>query len=153
MEMGDMERSVFELHDRRLNEFEVRFNQSTRDFTEIKDALKQLAERLNEGVAKTQQRLLQENGEIRLEIQGLKHAIEIDVLKMNDKIDTVHKGLIDKIEPLEDSNRHMTRVYVWGIVGGVVLGIIGFLTTKFMEKAFVKAEAPIVGNIAKRVDK
>lgn len=151
--MNEIERSVWELHDRRLNDHEVRFNENTKDFTEIKDALKQLAERLNEGVSKTQQKLLSENGEIKLSIKDLTHAVEIQNLKLNDKIDTVHAQLIDRVEPLEQSNAARDKVYVWGVLAGLILGIVGFVTAKALEKFWPKQPAPVVQSWENKTNK
>lgn len=136
--MNEIEKSAWELHDRRLNEHELRFNQGTRDFQEIKDVLKQLAERLNEGVSKTQQKILEENKQIEINMRDLTHAVEMSNVKLNDKIDTVHKTLLDRVEPLESSNRNRDKVYVWGVLAGLILGIVGFITKTIMEKTFLR---------------
>lgn len=138
--MNEIEKTVWELHDKRLNEHEVRFNQSTRDFTEIKDWLKQLAERLNEGVSKTQQKLLEENKNIELSIKDLTHTIELHRKDIYTKIDTVHTQLVDRIVPLEDSEKKTDRIW-WAIVGAFIVMITTFVGIRFLDRIWPKEKA------------
>lgn len=124
--MHEMEQKVWEQHDRRLNEHELRFNQGTRDFTEIKDALRQITERINEGVSKTQQRILEENKTLEMAMRDLKHAVELNTEKMNNKIDTVDDALKKRLQPIEDWKEKFSNIYMWGIISGVIIGMVAF---------------------------
>lgn len=136
--MSDMVEKVWELHDKRLNEHELRFNQGTRDFQEIKDVLRQLSERLNEGVSKTQQKLLEDNKSIELGLRDLKHAVELNTTNMNNKIDIVEDNLNKRIKPLEDSSERLNKIYVWSILSGVIGGLVLFGSTKVFERIWPK---------------
>jgi hypothetical protein len=132
--MESMEQEIWKLHDARLSDHERKFADEARVGQEIKDTLKQLMERVNEGISKTQQKILDKDSQIEISMRDLTHAVEIQNIKLNDKIDTVHSQIRDRIEPLEQSNRARDKVYVWGVLAGLILGIVGFFTTKFLEK-------------------
>lgn len=132
--MNEIERTVWEQHDRRLNDHEVRFNQGTQNFTEIKDAIRQLTERINEGVSKTQQKLLEENKNLSIDIRDLKHAVELNTEKMHNKIDIVDENLKKRIAPLEESARQINKIYVWGVLTGLVAGVMTWGTRVVLNK-------------------
>lgn len=132
--MHEVEQKVWEQHDRRLNEHELRFNQGTKDFTEIKDQLKQLMERINEGVSKTQNRILEENKTIEFAMKDLKHAVELNTEKMNNKVDLVEDRLVKRVGSLESSYQQISKIYVWAIVSGVVGGLVIWGTKEMLDK-------------------
>jgi hypothetical protein len=140
--VNEIERSVWEQHDRRLNEHEVRFNQGTKDFTEIKEALKQLTERINEGVSKTQQRILEKHQGIELAVNNLSHAVELSTEKMNTKIDNVHNQLLERLDPLEKAEAKKDRLW-WLLLGAVVLVTVTVLGTRMIDRLWPKEVPPV----------
>jgi glycyl-tRNA synthetase (class II) len=131
-----MESKIWELHDKRLNSHEERFTENARSNEQIKDALKQLMERVNEGVSKTQQRILEENKKIELDLRDISHSIEINMLKMNEKIDGNDYELKKRIEPLEIKTEKINNIYIYSIVGGVILGLTAFASTKLIDRVW-----------------
>jgi len=134
--LNEIEQKVWEQHDRRLNEHELRFNQGTKDFTEIKDALKQLTERINEGVSKTQQRILEENKTIEIAMHDLRHAVDLNTEKMNNKVDIVEDSLSKRVTKMEETNQKRDSIYIWAVVIGVVSGLAMWGTKTALDRFF-----------------
>lgn len=145
--MNEIERKVWELHDSRLNDHEKRFEKSERSFQEIEDQLKYMIGRIDNGISPSVNAIKTDNTELRVILRDIDHKIEIHNIKLTDKIDSVNNTLIDRIEPLETSNKNRDKIYVWAIVGGFVLGLVGFGTSKIMEKIWPKDNQTIAERV------
>lgn len=138
--VNEMEQKIYEMHDARLNDHEVRFNQATRDFTEIKDWLKQLSERLNEGVAKTQQKILEKHTNLEISLNDLNHKMDLNNEKMNTKVDTVEYNLDKRIAPLELSYQRKDRFW-WQILATIIIVMGTIVITRMAERLWPKQES------------
>ncbi len=142
-----VDEKIWELHDRRLNEHETRFNKGSENFQELKDALKQLTERINEGVSKTQHRILDEQKTIQLGMKDLEHKIDIDLLKMKEQNDAAHSSVVKRVSDLEGQQEKISNIYVWSIVGGVVAGLTLFGVMKATERFSSKVQTDAIEKI------
>ncbi len=139
---SETDKQIWVVHDSRLNEHEKRFTENARGIQAIEDTLHQLLERINEGVSKTQHKILDENKAIEMHLKDLTHKVDIDLLRMNEKIDTQTKYLRDEIQPIVLFKEKFSNLYLWSIVGGVVIGLTGFFTSELIKRFVDKANSP-----------
>lgn len=130
--MNEIEKSVWEMHDSRLNDHEKRFERSERSFQEIEDQLKYIIGRMDNGMSPSMNEIKKDNSEIRVMLRDIDHKIEIQNLKMNDKIDTVESNLVKRIAPLEESEKKTDRIW-WAIAAAIIVVSVGFVGTRIFE--------------------
>lgn len=137
--MNEMEQKLWDAHEKRLNESSETSRDISKALQRLEDNWKQLTERVNEGVAKTQQKILDKDAQIELQLKDLKHDAEIRDMKVHDRINLVEAELIKKIDPLQQTYNKIDRVY-WLILAALIVMIVGFFGPKIIDKLLAKDE-------------
>lgn len=143
---SDIDKDIWRQHDHRLNDIDKRFADSARSFQQIEDQIKYMIGRIDNGLSPSVNDVRKENSEIRIAITNLDHKLEISQMKMHEKVDTSFDLLKKDIGPILEWKEKFQNIWVWSIVSGFILGMVGFGTIRLAEK-LTKKQANEIPNI------
>ncbi len=137
--------------DRRVSGHDKDMADIKRDFTEVSHEIKEILNRVNNGLSPSVGEVRKENSEIRLSIQALSHKIELDMIEMKGMVreTTEHtRHMVDnfdkhKVTPVANEMNFIKKTFVYGLVGALIV-FLGQLTMKNLWDKIFKPETPIV---------
>lgn len=130
--------------DRRISEHDTKIAEAQRDHTELSHEIKQLLERINQGVSPSVNAVRKENSEIKLSLADLKHKFEIDMIDMKTVVResaeltrTMIKNFDEsKVEPIKSEVGLIKKTFIYGLVGALIV----FLGEKTMSMVWQHIE-------------
>ncbi len=139
--------------DRRVSDHDSKIANTQRDYTELGHEVKELLNRINNGVSPSVNEIRKENSEIKLAIANIDHEFKIGMLEMKNMVETVVSGMDMKLKNFEDNTivpvqKSMSRiqgVLFYGLVGALIAfsgqRIIGNIWDKIFNKDATSIEA------------
>ncbi len=139
--------------DRRVSDHDSKLANAQRDYTELGHEIKQLLERINNGVSPSVNEVRKENSEIKLAISNMEHKFDIGMMEMKGMVEGVVGGINMKIEsydentiiPIRKDMNRIQGVLFYGLVGALIIfsgqKILGSLWDKVFNKEPVKQES------------
>ena len=132
--------------DRRVSDQEEKISDTRRDYTELSHEIKELLNRINNGVSPSVNEVRKENSEIRLAIANLSHQIEIEKIEMKTVVreSAEHTRLMienfdaSKLSPVIREVGHIKKTFINGIVGAVIVAIGAKGINIIWDKVFIK---------------
>lgn len=122
--------------DRRITDHDSKLASNQRDYTELTHEIKELMNRINNGVSPSVNEVRKENSEIKLSIAELSHKLELSMIDMKGVVreSAEHtRAMIDnfdkyRLNPTEREVGFMKKTFVYGVVGALIvfLGQKGF---------------------------
>lgn len=147
--------------DRRVSDHDNKIAQGARDLTQLSLEIKQLLERINQGVSPSVNAVRQENSEIKLALADMKHKFELDMIDMKTMVresteltrSMLHNFETAKIAPLNSEIGFIKKTFIYGLVGAGVVFIGEKVMNVIWEKVFPIAPTAIVEtHISGKVD-
>ena len=115
--------------DRRVSEHDAKLSNSQRDYTELTHEIKELMNRINNGVSPSVNEVRKENSEIKLQISELNHSLEINMRDMKQVVreSADHTRLMvenfekARLAPLEHDMSFIKKTFVYGLIGALIV--------------------------------
>jgi seryl-tRNA synthetase len=128
--------------DRRVSEHDTKISNGQRDYTELAHEIKELMNRINNGVSPSLNEVRKENSEIKLSIADLSHKLELSTIDMKavvresaDHTRLMIKNFDDhKLAPIEKEIGFMKKTFIYGLVGALFV----FIGQKGINVAYEK---------------
>ncbi len=125
----DREKDYLASLDRRVSEHDSQLSSSQRDYTELTHEIKELMNRINNGVSPSVNEVRKENSEIKLSIADLSHKLDINTIEMKTTVresaeltrTMLHNFEKAKLEPVEKEVGMMKKTFIYGLVGAVIV--------------------------------
>jgi len=154
--MGSVsDKEFWESHDRKLAEHENKISDVKRDYSEIRHEIRQLMERINMGISPTQNKILEKQSDIEMSLTQMDHKMELKLIGMEEKINTVAEGINLKIESFHENEimpvKSDIEILKKTLIYGVVTGAIGVLITLGGKTAWDKMFNQNEGNRETRI--
>jgi seryl-tRNA synthetase len=121
--------------DRRVSDHDNKLSLAQRDYTELSHEIKELMNRINNGISPSVNEVRKENAAITLSIAELSHKLELSTMDMKSVVreSADHTRLMiqnfdeHKLRPVETEVAFMKKTFIYGVVGAliVVLGQAG----------------------------
>jgi hypothetical protein len=143
--------------DRRVSEHDARLATVFARDVELAHEIKQLLERINQGVSPSVNAVRQENSEIKLSLADLRHKFEIDMIEMKTMTresveltrSMLHNFQEGTIQPIQKEVGFMKKTFIYGLVGAFIVFIgekgLNAAWDKFFEKQRAPLSAPTRG--------
>ncbi len=147
--MSEVDKDYLASLDRRIVDHDNKLASSARDHTELAHEIKELLNRINNGVSPSVNKVRDDNVEIKSSLKDLAHQIDLDMRGMKDMVreTTEHTRLMvtnfekHRLEPVEREIGFMKKTFLYGLVGaGLVFAgniTLGILWKKFFESRVV----------------
>lgn len=137
--------------DRRITDHDNKISTAQRDHTELVQEIKQLMERINQGVSPSVNAVRQENSEIKLTLSDLSHKMDMNMMEMKSTVresaDLTRTMLNNfensHVEPLEKEVGFMKKTFIYGIVGAVLVFIGDKAINAVWDRVFNRVEARV----------
>jgi t-SNARE complex subunit (syntaxin) len=121
---GLSEKDLILLHEQKISEIQRDNREIEKSIETTQEQLKQLIERINMGVAPTQQKILDKSNAIEILIGDLRSKFEVTLVKIEA---TFKYDIADIQRAVESQGRFMDnfkKVWVWGILGAVLILVV-----------------------------
>lgn len=150
--MSELEKDYLASLDRRISEHDEKIADAARDHTELTHEIKQLLERINNGVSPSVNKVREVNEEIKGEIRDLAHKFELDRREMKDMVkeSTEHTRLMvenfdkHRLAPIERDMGFMKKTFLYGLVGALIVFVGQKAISVVWEKVFDQRVAATV---------
>lgn len=117
--------------DRRISDNDAKYSVMQRDQTELSHAIKQLLERINQGLSPSVNAVRQENSEIKLALADLTHKMEISQIEMKTMVresTELTRTMLSNFEkaevkPMKDEIGFIKKTFIYGLVGALIVFI------------------------------
>lgn len=127
--MSDVEREMWVSLDRRLNDHDSKISNAGRDYTELKNEIRQMMERINMGVSPTQNKILEKQSNIERQISDMDHKLEKSLISMEATVKSATDGMNmhmenfekTQVKPLAARMGRMEAFWFYTIVGSLVV--------------------------------
>lgn len=144
--MSEVEREIWVSLDRRLADHEMKIANVGRDYTELKNEIRQLMERINMGVSPTQNKILEKQSNIEKQISDFDHKWEKSILKMETSVQGAVQGMNDHLElfdknniaPLNSRLRRLENVLFYSLIGGALMFVVNLGLGSIKDRFFKK---------------
>jgi chromosome segregation ATPase len=143
--------------DRRITDHDAKLTGTQRDYTELTHEIKELLNRINNGVSPSVNEVRKENSQIKLDIADLSHKLDITTMEMKQTVretaDLTRTMLANfekaKLEPVEREVGFMKKTFIYGVVGALIVfvgqkGLNAMWDRVFMPEKHISAPAPAV---------
>lgn len=145
--------------DRRVSDHDNKISQGNRDLTQLSLEIKQLLERINQGVSPSVNAVRHENGEIKLQLAEMKHKFELDMVDMKTMVresteltrSMLHNFDTGKIAPMNSEIGFIKKTFIYGLVGAGVVFIGERVMNVVWEKVF-PSMATVAHHTPEKVD-
>ena len=127
--MDDIDKNYLASLDRRIADHDAKLSSSQRDYTELTHEIKELLNRINNGVSPSVNAVRQENSDIKLSLSDLSHKMDINTIEMKTTVREsaeLTRSMLNnfeksKLEPVEKEVGFMKKTFVYGLVGGLLV--------------------------------
>lgn len=117
--------------DRRVSDHDTKLAEAQRDHTELSHEIKQLLERINQGVSPSVNAVRQENAEIKLSLADLSHKFDIGIIDMKTMVresTELTRSMLknfdeSKVEPVKAEIGLIKKTFIYGLVGSLIVFI------------------------------
>lgn len=117
--------------DRRVSEHDSILADTQRDYTELTHEIKELMNRINNGVSPSVNEVRKENSEIKLSISDLSHKLDLSMIDMKSVVreSAEHTRLMienfdsNKLIPLSTDVSFIKKTFIYGLVGALIVFI------------------------------
>jgi hypothetical protein len=126
--------------DRRITDHDNKIAGNQKDHTELVHEIKELMNRINNGVSPSVNAVRKENSEIKLQLADLSHKMDISLIEMKSmvresaelsrsmvtnfekaKLEPLEKSVDDKLKPVREDIHFMKKTFIYGLVGAVIV--------------------------------
>ena len=143
-DMSDKPDDFLSSLDRRVSEHDSILADTQRDYTELTHEIKELMNRINNGVSPSVNEVRKENSEIKLSISDLSHKLELSMIDMKSVVreSAEHTRLMienfdsNKIAPLSTDVSFIKKTFIYGLVGALIVFIGQKGMSAIWEKIF-----------------
>lgn len=123
--------------DRRITDHDNKISNGQRDYTEMTHEIKELLNRINNGVSPSVNLVRQENSEIKLSLADLSHKMDINTIEMKTTVREsaeLTRNMLknfeeSKLAPIEKEVGYIKKTFIYGLVGMFVV----FIGTKALN--------------------
>jgi hypothetical protein len=148
--------------DRRVSDHDTKIANTQRDYTELGHEIKELLNRINNGVSPSVNEVRKENSEIKLAIANIDHEFKIGMMEMRNMVKGVVDGMdlkvhnfeVNEIAPMRRDMNRIQTVLFYGLVGALIVfagqKVLGNAWDKFFEKPKVESIADLKASPMKR---
>ena len=152
----DVDKNYLASLDRRVSDHDGKLSSIQRDYTEVSHEIKELLNRLNNGLSPSVNKVRDENAEIKSELKDIRHDLSDGIKDMKGMVretadltkqmlENFEKG---KLAPVAQEVGFMKKTFVYGLVGALIVfagqRIMGnFWDRLFRERAATAAPAVI----------
>ena len=116
----DTERDVWALHDRRLGEQDTKIHDTNRAIESLDRDVRALTERINMGVSPTQNKILEKQSAIELELTNFKHSLELAMKDMKDNMEKQTAVIVVEQQIQGRTLDAIRKIFIYGLVAGVL---------------------------------
>jgi hypothetical protein len=142
--MGDINKDFLTSLDKRVSDHDTKIANTQRDYTELGHEIKELLNRINNGVSPSVNEVRKENSEIKLAIANMDHKFEIGMIEMKsmvksvvDKVDTdIYSFDENTIKPIRKDMNRIQGVLFYGLVGALIIFAGQKLLGSLWDKVF-----------------
>ncbi len=144
--MSEVDKEYLASLDRRITDHDNKISSASRDHTELTHEIKQLMDRINNGVSPSLNKVRDANEEIKLSLKELSHQFDLDRREMKDMVreSTEHTRLMvenfdkHRLAPVERDNSFMKKTFIYGLVGALIVFTGQKAMSVLWEKVFEK---------------
>ena len=124
-----MDETLMASLDRRVGDHDKKISDVQRDYTEMSHEIKELLNRINNGVSPSVNEVRKENSEIKLAIANLSHQMKLDQMDMKAMVreTTDHTRLMvknfdeHKLDPAVKEMGFIKKTFIYGLVGALIV--------------------------------
>ena len=135
--------------DRRVTDHDNKLAMTQRDYTELSHEIKELMNRINNGISPSVNEVRKENAAITLSIAELSHELKLTTMDVRSVVreSAEHTRLMiqnfeeHKLKPIESEVGFMKKTFIYGVVGAIIV-VLGQLGINTIIKKFFSSEKP-----------
>jgi len=130
--------------DRRISEHDAKLSNSQRDYTELTHEIKELMNRINNGVSPSVNEVRKENSEIKLQLADLSHSLELNMRDMKDMVkqSSEHtRAMVEnfdkaRLQPVEREHGYIKKTFIYGVIGALTVFAGNKIFSVLWERVF-----------------
>lgn len=148
----DIDKNYLASLDRRITDHDNKIASAQRDHTELVHEIKELMNRINNGVSPSVNKVKDDNAEIKIQIKDLSHQMEIEMRDMKNMVresTELQRSMLTNFQqaelgPVKADVSFMKKTFIYGVVGMVIVFVGNLGLQALWARIASKVDIPAV---------